>query len=153
MTVAELEWLHAAASKASRIAEIGSYKGRSTLALAAACPGVVYAIDVWASPPIYLDFRYNLGDYLEGKVIPVRQPSIDAGASLPGEFDLVFIDADHAYDAVMSDLCTWVPRVKRGGVVAGHDYDAFWPGVVRAVDEVFGQTVKRGAGSIWYVEI
>lgn len=42
---------------------------------------------------------------------------------VPNEsLDLVYLDAGHYYDAVMKDLEAWYPRVKKGGIVAGHDY-------------------------------
>ena len=52
-------------------------------------------------------------------------------------FDWVYIDADHTYDAACMDLKWWWPKVKPGGVLAGHDYHAkvAWVEVKRAVDE------------------
>lgn len=46
-----------------------------------------------------------------------------------GELDCVFIDANHAYEAVMADLRAWEPKVHSGGIVAGHDFynDTNWP--------------------------
>ena len=57
-----------------------------------------------------------------------------------GELDWVYLDADHSYEAVMADLAAWVPKVRRGGIVAGHDYvdgmiNGSDFGVKRAVDE------------------
>ena len=37
-------------------------------------------------------------------------------------FDLVYIDADHTYDAVLKDINDWYPKVKKGRVLAGDDY-------------------------------
>jgi hypothetical protein len=57
-----------------------------------------------------------------------------------GEFehesiDFVYIDGNHRFDFVMTDLIRWAKRVKKGGIVALHDYCHFhWSGVVRAVD-------------------
>jgi hypothetical protein len=61
-----------------------------------------------------------------------------------GELDFVFIDARHDYESVRADLEQWVPKVRAGGIVAGHDYvDGSLPqgeyGVKRAVDEFFEQ--------------
>ena len=39
-----------------------------------------------------------------------------------GFFDFVYLDADHTHDAVLNDLRAWWPKVKTGGVLAGHDY-------------------------------
>lgn len=55
------------------------------------------------------------------------------------KFDIVYIDADHSFDAVYSDLQAFYPLVKPGGILAGHDYiDVTFPsghrnGVVDAV--------------------
>lgn len=58
-----------------------------------------------------------------------------------GSVDFVFIDADHTYEAVKLDLAAWLPKVKPGGIIAGHDYNYPHTGCVRAVDEVFGEAV------------
>jgi hypothetical protein len=47
--------------------------------------------------------------------------------------DFVFLDARHEYDAVRQDLAAWWPKLRPGGLFAGHDY--IWsPGVRAAVD-------------------
>jgi predicted O-methyltransferase YrrM len=151
MSKEELLWLYTHALLAPRIVEVGSYEGRSTFALTSGTPGAVYAVDVWPFPDVQQRFALNMGAFLSRKVHPVRAASVDASSSLPGEFDMIFIDGDHNYDMVMLDICAWTPRLRKGGLLCGHDYDGHWPGVMKAVDEVFGVNVRRGAGSIWYV--
>ena len=51
-------------------------------------------------------------------------------------FDLIFIDADHSYEAVKKDLDNWIPKLKPGGKISGHDYGNK-EGVGRAVNERF----------------
>jgi hypothetical protein len=47
-----------------------------------------------------------------------------------------------------------LPKIKPGGVIAGHDYHPEWPGVVKAVNEAFGGDYKYDwAEVIWYKEI
>jgi predicted O-methyltransferase YrrM len=53
-----------------------------------------------------------------------------------GEFDFVFIDADHSYEAVKRDITLWRPKVKPGGWLCGHDLDKPHWGVRRAVEEL-----------------
>ena len=36
--------------------------------------------------------------------------------------DFLFIDGDHSYEAVKQDLEIWYPKLKKGGILAGHDY-------------------------------
>ncbi len=50
------------------------------------------------------------------------------------EFDFVYIDAEHTYEACKADIAAWYPLIRLGGVLSGHDYGGF-PGVTRAVDE------------------
>jgi predicted O-methyltransferase YrrM len=71
----------------------------------------------------------------------IRATSVEAAAEFPIDaFDLVFIDADHRYEAVRDDLAAWWPLVRSGGILCGHDYrspknDTGAWGVKRAVDE------------------
>jgi predicted O-methyltransferase YrrM len=50
--------------------------------------------------------------------------------------DFVFIDAGHDYESVKKDLNAWFPKVKNGGIIAGHDYH-YNCGVFPAVNEFF----------------
>ena len=77
--------------------------------------------------------------------------------------DFVYIDARHDYEAVLSDLATWIDKVRPGGVLCGHDYvDADEDtgfGVKRAVDEFFASerrlpvkvTLRDRPWRTWYV--
>ena len=51
--------------------------------------------------------------------------------------DFVFLDADHGYDVVKRDILSWFPKVKIGGVIAGHDYYNC-NSVIRAVKDTIG---------------
>jgi hypothetical protein len=53
----------------------------------------------------------------------------------PESLHFVFIDANHTYPEVKRDIEDWVPLVKRGGILGGHDYTSEFSGVVKAVDE------------------
>lgn len=73
---------------------------------------------------------------------PVRLPSIEAAKQYAdNSLDVVFIDADHHYEAVLADLNAWYPKVKPGGIIAGHDFSFSpqfaHPGVTKAVLEFF----------------
>jgi len=64
-------------------------------------------------------------------------------------FDFIFIDAEHLYDFVKQDLTNWYPKLKTGGILAGHDYRE---GVQQAVDEFFlGKKIVNAVGSSWYI--
>jgi predicted O-methyltransferase YrrM len=65
-----------------------------------------------------------------------------AGLFKDESLDAVFIDADHSYEAVKMDIQNWMPKVRRGGILAGHDYNSAWPGVIRAVNEILPEAEK-----------
>ena len=66
----------------------------------------------------------------------IRQESFQAVLDVPDEsLDFVYIDGNHCFDYVMTDIIWWATKVRMGGVVAGHDYYRFRRGgVVPAVD-------------------
>lgn len=75
---------------------------------------------------------------VEDYVTPLRMTSVDASHSFEdGSLDFVWIDAGHTYTDVFNDLMAWHPKIKRYGVLAGHDYSETEPEVVRAVDSFF----------------
>jgi hypothetical protein len=77
-------------------------------------------------------------------------PSLEAAKRYRNRsLDFVYIDGDHAYEAVKADILAWSRKIREGGVLAGHDYSSDWPGVVQAVSEVFGKQVKV-LGDTWH---
>lgn len=68
-----------------------------------------------------------------------------------GSLDFVFIDAGHSYAAARDDIRLWTPKVKPGGCVCGHDYHQNHPGVIQAVNEVFGPGLRLAPHAIWWV--
>lgn len=70
-----------------------------------------------------------------------------------GELDFVFIDADHSYEGVKTDIEMWTPKVRKGGMIVGHDIDRV--GVKQAVVEAFGNawaTHEKRWNNCWWVE-
>ena len=155
MLFPELMWLNDMAKKYDSIAEVGSWKGRSTHALASGGKGTVTAIDTWkgATDPkdgtygqdVFAEFLNNMKEFKN--VIVNRNESVEAARRYPdGQFDMVFIDATHTYDEVKADIEAWLPKTKK--LICGHDYSPQWPEVMKAVDE----TLKKDGvvGTIWY---
>lgn len=71
-----------------------------------------------------------------------------------GSVDFLYIDASHEYEFVHRDIVSWLPKIKIGGIISGHDYNgAKFPGVKRAVDEIFGfeAFVTEFKGGVWAV--
>jgi predicted O-methyltransferase YrrM len=68
--------------------------------------------------------------------------------------DFVFIDAAHDYDNVVADLKAWYPKIKKGGVLAGHDFypdQPTWCDVYKAVKDVFGTNYLEIEGSCFAI--
>ncbi len=61
-----------------------------------------------------------------------------------GTLALVFIDGDHSYEGCKRDIEAWLPKVKPGGLLAGHDFSGEYPGVMQAVKEAFPDYVHHG---------
>ena len=166
MVPVELTYLAEVASRSHRIAEIGSFQGRSTRALADNTPGVVYAVDTWngsdeewhrallkGKPPNWLleEFLRNMKGL--SNVTICRQTSLEAARRFSDSktaFDLVFIDASHDYASVSADIKAWEPLLQPGGIFCGHDfnYRAF-PGVARAVNELVPRFRVVKGTSLW----
>jgi len=56
--------------------------------------------------------------------------------------DFVYIDAQHEYAAVMKDIRTWWPKVRKGGILSGDD--CVEPSVKQAVLDCFRDKVMYG---------
>lgn len=90
------------------------------------------------------------------------ETSEELEAKLPaGElFDLVFVDGPHTYANVRNDIRRWLPRVRRGGILAGHDFTAAHPPLLWAVLEqrmlmMQGSAstlppIRVGADGVWW---
>jgi hypothetical protein len=63
---------------------------------------------------------------------------------LDRSLDFVFIDAKHTYGDTTTLLQLYLPKMRPSAVLAGHDYNSFYPGVVRAVADVLGSVETRG---------
>jgi hypothetical protein len=156
MTQGELDWLYSKSQQMDSVAEIGSWKGRSTFALLSGCKGPVYAIDHFQGDPnserqkvakeedIYEVFMKNVAHFPNLKVM--RMSSLEAADKMDGnKIEMVFIDGNH--DDASSDIQTWLPKTTK--LICGHDYNR--ESVRKAVEEKFGEV--KTFQSIWFKEI
>ncbi len=101
-------------------------------------------------------WRNRIAPFLD-RVTVLEGPSIDVCGFVPdGFYDLVFIDANHSYENVLEDIKVWLPKIKKGGIICGHDCNHIrFPGVKKAVEEVFGDKAIQEPFNdwIWYVRI
>jgi uncharacterized Rossmann fold enzyme len=157
-------------------AEIGVFKGELSRKLLLRRDLTLYMVDSWTTEhtPEYTasgDFHAALSAGTQENCYQItrhvvhfagerakilRKDSREAAKDIPdGSLDFVFIDADHSYEGCRADIEAWLPKVKAGGFIAGHDYDnAKYPqwGVKRAVDEMFGK-VDLGENFTWFQRI
>lgn len=84
----------------------------------------------------------------------LRMSSMEAAFELAGQrFDLVFIDAEHTYDALRADIEAWRVLVRPGGWIGGHDYGKErFPGVTKCVDELYPER-ELGKDSTWWARV
>lgn len=126
------------------VVEVGSYKGQSTAFLAVELANEFEAprldlVDVWREDALLAECVRNLApvSHVIGsmwRMLSWEAPRLYGDKSL----DAVFIDAGHAYEDVSRDIDAWLPKVKKGGVLAGHDHNAkHFQGVIQAVVERF----------------
>ena len=80
----------------------------------------------------------------------IKKTSDDAVKELDSEtYDFVYIDGMHQYENVKQDIINYLPKIKQGGVIGGHDYGPTWPGIKQAVDEMFGKPDKIFKDTSW----
>lgn len=94
-----------------------------------------------------------------GKAVVLKLPSVEAARQInDGSMDFVFLDADHSYEGVRDDIAAWLPKVRKGGWIGGHDIDNPEPpfdftGVRKAVDEAFPEGVELDDNFTWFVSV
>ena len=177
-----------------KIVEVGSWKGMTTSVLAKTVKdynGSVYAIDHWKGQQfaphhirqtekvdVLTVFRDNMQILGLDNVYPFVSPSLKAVDLFKDDsLDMIFIDADHIYEFVKKDIQLWYPKVKKGGILCGHDCELKYtdagsyisvidehltdiaipgvchPGVTKALFDVFGDKYQQiPDSSIWWVE-
>ena len=153
--------------RSGTVVEVGVWKGRSMSAILDVCRANrnrLYAVDTWkpdlrdagyqeaAVRDILAVFKENLRLLGHQATVEILQEDSAQACDhfADRSIDLVFVDADHSYEAVRKDLAAWLPKVAVHGVLCGHDYTTR-PGVRRAVDEMFGASASLPGGSIWAV--
>lgn len=136
--------------------EVGSFMGKSTSCMATFIKNSgkkidFYAVDHWQGSEehkehysdihLWESFQDNMVKYkLTEYIKPIIKDSIEASKLFSDEsIDFLHLDASHDYENVLLDIKSWYPKIKKGGVMSGDDFDLkHWPGVVKAVTECFG---------------
>jgi len=148
--------------------EVGCWKGNSVSYLAdklrhKEC--MVFAVDLWEDTTQYKDSPELMEDVkiiskLYGEQLNktntrhlISDIAMDSSQAA-NEFqdasvDFVFLDANHDHDWVKRDILAWLPKVRKGGIIAGHD--ATRPEVEQVLMDLFEGTVGIDINSsVWY---
>lgn len=125
------------------IVEIGAWKGKSTAYMAVEIANSnkkikFDCVDTWEGDDdiknchdepllkepnlLYEHFLKNI-EPVKQYINPIRKTSFEASKLFLNEtLNCVFIDGSHDYDSVKSDILAWLPKIKNGGVLSGHDF-------------------------------
>lgn len=129
-------------------AEVGVYKGEYTEMFCQVGVKMIYAVDPWTEYRIRRDLiTQKRQDFLCGhthRVLDkypnckiIRKSSMDAVKDFEDEsLDFVYIDGNHNLKEVTEDITEWEKKVRKGGIVSGHDYflSPYYCDVKAAVD-------------------
>lgn len=155
-----------------RGAELGLWKGKTFFYLLSHCPDLfLVGVDQWAYRPerakipggqTYREWnmkglektvREGAKKYGERARI-LKMDTAEAAQSFEDQsFDFVFIDGDHSTQGVTRDIQAWLPKIREGGYITGHDIS--WPSVKKAVDELLPGYRVSGTHSdaVWYLRL
>lgn len=135
------------------VIEIGSFVGKSAVFFAERCQKV-WTVDPFIADnefpyskflkaPQLQEFKKNTSPYSNIKMLKMTS---EKASKLDLTADLIYLDGSHEYEDVVNDIKWWKPKAKK--VLCGDDYDEYWPGVIKAVDEIKANTNQR----LWYIE-
>lgn len=155
--------------------EVGSFKGRSSVAMAIEIINSgkdikFYCVDTWegseehqsgksfedkdvVEKKLYEKFLQNI-EPIKHIITPIRKPSLEAVNYFENEsVDFIFLDAAHDYENVKKDLNVWKSKVKKGGLLAGHDWT--WETVRNAVEEFIKENNLQliTTNNVWGIKI
>jgi hypothetical protein len=151
--------------------ELGVWRGRSTSYIVTEIVNKgndvkFFAVDAFKgavkSPDPYEITSYqNSGDVMEDFLkntshlkdhfnLIVNESDLAAGSFEDESVDVIFLDAGHSYKAVKDDIKAWLPKMKNGSMMSGHDFN--WEGVRNAVLESLG-TVDKVENVCWFKKI
>ena len=149
------------------IIEIGSWEGRSTVALANAChPATLHAVDTFEGSPgevsaelatsrlltkqnVHATFQRNVADLTEGNVEAHRMGWREWFKETDTPLRFVFIDAEHSEIEVRENIEAALTRMVPGGIICGDD--AHHPPVQKAVLDTLGDAMR--VATLWYHQV
>ena len=153
------------------LVEVGVWKGHSVTFLANeirknGMEAKLYAVDLWDGSNvgadldtdisniynIYNEYKKQYGVGVADMITDLKGVSWEMADNFEdGTVDFVFIDADHEYESVVKDINAWLPKVRTGGIISGHDHGA-GAGVEQAEDELVPDR-RLTTGTVWYTKV
>jgi predicted O-methyltransferase YrrM len=148
-----------ATTKDSIIAEVGSFAGVSSEVFARSVKQI-YCVDLWTTyteiedPTILIEGEKRFDAFMKRykNVTKIKKDSVAAAADFEdGFFDFVYLDAFHELDTVKKEIRAWVPKIKPGGYIGGHD-SIMWQ-VRTAVEEELGKSYETFKDTSWLFKL
>lgn len=126
-------------SRALRAVEVGVYHGETSASWLSQIPQLeMLLVDPHLESmytTLYLTepledmklLRRRMAPHIDsGRAVMLTAPSVSAASWVSNSsLDLVFLDGDHTRQALADDIQAWAPKLRPGGIMAGHDYDPF----------------------------
>lgn len=154
----------------SHFVEVGTWKGMSAVYMAVEIinsgKNIKFdCIDTWEYIKEQKDIEESLYNGLyeiflkniepvKDIITPIRGISWECANKYENNsLDFIFIDAGHDYESVKKDINSWYPKLKKGGIISGHDYNQPTCGVKKAVDEFINGNIIENNGCWIYKKI
>ncbi len=147
-------------------AELGVSIGRFTMFMCATIQDLqMISVDTWCARPDnntpgqqkYVGWTHEANEerfrvltkkFFPDRVEIIKGDTADSAVFVKdGSLDFVFVDADHSVAGCARDIDAWLPKIRKGGLIAGHDYD--WATVREAVNGKFPRLDFVGADNVW----
>ena len=101
-------------------AEVGVQNGFNSLRILRYWKGKIICVDTWIKEEEFFLTQINL---CGTKAILLKGTSTGIAKSIAdNSLDWVYIDAGHSFAEVKADYEAWLPKVRTGGIISGHDY-------------------------------
>ncbi len=172
MTCNELKWLYDTASllpDGALIVEVGAWKGRSTCALGLAIKNTskhMITVDHFegssnergtyhseaSCKDIEAILKNNINSLELDSYITVLKIESELAVKdmFPKKYNMLFLDGDHTYDAVCTDLKNWIPLAAPRAIISGHDYQ--YTDVMMAVNR-YSNNPQNPTDTIWQISL
>lgn len=95
--------------------------------------------------------RERLKEYA-GRIVILAMPSKEALEWCPDYVDFVWIDGDHSAEAVTFDIENYLPLIRPGGIIGGHDFGQVHP-LTEIIHKKFGDRLNSGNDFTWWVYV